>query len=61
MTMRFVFSSEEYPEFAASQFNDIVGVWINGTHVPMSVGNGNTSVTNINPTNRSNLFVNNTD
>ncbi|PKP73474.1 MAG: 2,3,4,5-tetrahydropyridine-2,6-carboxylate N-succinyltransferase [Alphaproteobacteria bacterium HGW-Alphaproteobacteria-6] len=60
MTMRFVFSSEEYPEFAASQFNDIVGVWINGTHVPLAVGNGNPSVTNIGPTNSSNLFVDNT-
>lgn len=60
MTMRFVFSSEEYPEFAASQFNDIVGVWINGTHVPLAVGNGDPSVTNIGPANSSNLFVDNT-
>ena len=33
MTMQFVFSSEEYPEYINSQFNDVVGVWINGTLV----------------------------
>ncbi|MDH5531390.1 MAG: Hint domain-containing protein [Paracoccaceae bacterium] len=58
MTMQFTFSSEEYPEYANSQFNDMVGVWINGTHVPLSVGTGNPSVGNINPGN--NLYVDNT-
>ncbi|MGB3316719.1 MAG: Hint domain-containing protein, partial [Albidovulum sp.] len=58
MTMQFVFSSEEYPEYASSQFNDMVGVWINGTHVPLSVGNGDPSVGNINT--GSNLYVDNT-
>lgn len=58
MTMQFTFSSEEYPEYANSQFNDMVGVWINGTHVPLSVGTGNPSVGNLNPGN--NLYVDNT-
>jgi hypothetical protein len=58
MTMQFTFSSEEYPEYASSQFNDMVGVWINGTHVPFSVGTGNPSVGNVNP--GSNLYVDNT-
>ena len=42
MTMQFVFSSEEYPEFQNSVYQDFVGVWINGVQVEMSVGNGDT-------------------
>lgn len=61
MTMSFVFASEEYPEYINSQFNDVVGVWVNGTHVPITVGNGVTSVNNINGTTQQNLFVNNTN
>lgn len=60
MTMRFVFSSEEYPEYIGSQFNDVVGVWINGTSVPISVGTGQTGVNNINGANQPNLYVSNT-
>jgi len=61
MTMSFVFASEEYPEFINSQFNDVVGVWVNGTHVPITVGNGATSVNNINGNTQQNLFVSNTN
>ena len=61
MTMRFVLSSEEYPEFASSQFNDVVGVWVNGTLVPIGVGNGQAGVTNINAANQPNLNINNTN
>lgn len=61
MTIRFVFSSEEYPEYINSQYNDVVGVWVNGTHVPIEVGNGRTSVNNINGTTQENLFVSNTN
>ncbi|WP_233587190.1 Hint domain-containing protein [Pseudorhodobacter sp. E13] len=61
MTMSFVFTSEEYPEYINSQFNDVVGVWVNGTHVPITVGNGVTSVNNINGNTQQNLFVNNTN
>lgn len=60
MTMQFVFSSDEYPEFANSIYNDVVGVWINGTHVPLSVGDGSTSVGNVNQTDNQNLYVDNT-
>jgi hypothetical protein len=60
MTMQFVFSSEEYPEYAGSIYNDVVGVWINGVHVPLSVGNGDTSVGNINDSNNINLYQDNT-
>ena len=44
MTMRFVFSSEEYPEYVNSGFNDTIGVWINGAYVPISIGNGTSSI-----------------
>jgi hypothetical protein len=59
MTMRFVFASEEYPEYISSQFNDVVGVWVNGTHVPISVGNGQVGVTNINQVSQPNLLISN--
>lgn len=60
MTIRFVFASEEYPEYSSSQFNDSVGVWINGVNVPLGVGSGATSVTNVNQNLNTNLFQNNT-
>lgn len=59
MTMRFVFASEEYPEYINSQFNDVVGVWVNGVSVPMTVNGGTASVNNINGATQQNLFVNN--
>ncbi|NEX46245.1 Hint domain-containing protein [Rhodobacter sp. ETT8] len=60
LSMRFVFSSEEYPEYVNSNFNDVMGVWINGAYVPVSIGNGTSSINNINPLTQPNLFVNNT-
>ncbi|MEM9437283.1 MAG: Hint domain-containing protein [Pseudomonadota bacterium] len=60
ISMQFTFASDEYPEFTNSIYNDIVAVWINGTYVPMSVGNGNASVTNINEQNTENLYNDNT-
>ena len=59
MTMKFIFSSEEYPEFQNSIYQDFVGVWINGTLVPMDVGNGDTDPGNVNTTNNINMFVDN--
>lgn len=59
MSMTFTFSSEEYPEYVNSKFNDVVGVWVNGKHVPITVGNGKTSVNNINADTQENLFRNN--
>ena len=60
MTLQFVFASEEYPEYTNSSFNDVVGVWINGGYVPVSIGNGSTSINNINPGSQPNLFIDNT-
>lgn len=59
MTMRFVFSSEEYPEYVNSSFNDVMGVWVNGAYVPVSIGNGTSSINNINPLTQPNLFNSN--
>ena len=59
MTMRFVFASEEYPEYINSSFNDVVGVWVNGVSVPMTVNGGTASVNNINGATQQNLFVDN--
>jgi len=60
LTMQFVFSSEEYPEYISSIYNDLVGVWVNGAPVQMSIGSGNTSVTGINGANNENLYLDNT-
>ncbi|MEP3680965.1 MAG: Hint domain-containing protein [Paracoccaceae bacterium] len=61
VTMEFVFSSEEYPEFSNSIYNDIVGVWVDGAIVPLAAGNGQASVTNINQSGDINLFNSNTN
>lgn len=60
MTMQFVFSSEEYPEFQNSIYQDFVGVWVNGTQVDMVVGNGDADPGNMNSTTNENLYVDNT-
>ncbi|MFK7834759.1 MAG: Hint domain-containing protein [Sulfitobacter sp.] len=59
MTMQFVFSSEEYPEFENSIYQDFVGVWVNGVLVPMDVGNGDVDPGNVNTANNINMYVNN--
>lgn len=41
MTMQFVFASEEFPEYANSQYQDFVGVWVNGAPAEMAVGSAN--------------------
>ncbi|WP_299372606.1 Hint domain-containing protein [uncultured Tateyamaria sp.] len=61
MTMQFVFSSEEYPEFQNSIYQDFVGVWVNGQQVEMDVGDGDTDPGNINTTNNINMFVDNSN
>ncbi len=60
MTMRFVFASEEYPEFQNSIYQDFFGVWINGQEVQLAVGNGDMDPGNINTTNNINMYVDNT-
>ena len=60
LTMQFVFSSEEYPEFQNSIYQDFVGVWVNGQQVELSIGNGDIDPGNLNNTSNENLFVDNT-
>ena len=60
MTIQFVFSSDEYPEYASSIYNDVVGVWSNGTHIPLSVTQSAASVIEINDTDQVNLYKDNT-
>ncbi|PVA06255.1 Hint domain-containing protein [Thalassorhabdomicrobium marinisediminis] len=59
MTMQFVFSSEEYPEYTNSIYNDAVGVWINGNLVPLAVTENGTTINSINDTNNINLYQDN--
>lgn len=59
MTMQFIFSSEEYPEYVNSVYQDFVGVWVNGTQVDLGIGNGDTDPGNINAGANSNLFLSN--
>ncbi len=60
MTIQFMFSSDEYPEFSTSVYNDVVGVWVNGVHIPVSVTSSPAAVTQINPNENINLYVDNT-
>lgn len=60
MTMQFVFASEEFPEFATGAFQDFVGVWINGSLVPLGVGDGDIDPNNLNAGSNANLFIDNT-
>jgi hypothetical protein len=60
LTMQFVFSSEEYPEFANSIYQDFFGVWVNGSLVEHDVGDGTTDPFNISTTNNINMYIDNT-
>ncbi|UWQ55465.1 Hint domain-containing protein [Leisingera caerulea] len=59
LTIDFVLSSEEYPEFVNSQYNDVVGVWVNGVEAQVSIGDGTASIGNIND-GTENIYVDNT-
>ncbi len=60
LTIDFVLSSEEYPEFANSQFNDVVGVWVNGVEAQVTIGDGSASIGNINQNDTENIYIDNT-
>lgn len=60
MTMQFVFSSEEYPEFQNSVYQDFVGVWVNGAQVDLSIGDGDADPGNVNSNSNANLYNDNT-
>ena len=61
LTIQFIFSSEEYPEFQNSIYQDFVGVWVNGTQIEMDVGNGDVDPGNVNTSNNINMFVDNSN
>ncbi|WP_424942630.1 choice-of-anchor L domain-containing protein [Aliiroseovarius crassostreae] len=58
ISLQFVFSSDEYPEYINSIYNDVVGIWVDGN--PVNVSIGNTSVTNVNQADNQNLYNDNT-
>lgn len=60
ITMQFVFSSEEYPEYVNGGYNDAFGVWVNGTFVPVTVASGGqVSIDTVNPMSNQNLYHSN--
>lgn len=59
LSIRFIFASEEYPEFAGSTFNDAVGIWINGTLVTSPVF-GVSNVNSVNQSSNETLYNDNT-
>lgn len=59
MTIQFVFSSEEYPEYVNSLYQDFIGVWVNGQQVNLAVGDGDIDPKNINSGNNEALFISN--
>ncbi|WP_298259124.1 Hint domain-containing protein [uncultured Litoreibacter sp.] len=60
LSLQFIYSSEEYPEFVNSIYNDLVGVWVNGAPVSLAVGDGDSDIGNVNATNNVNLYQDNT-
>lgn len=60
VTVDFVIASEEYPEWVNSQYNDVVGVWVNGVQAQVSIGDGSASIGNVNGSDTANLYISNT-
>ncbi|WP_037294860.1 Hint domain-containing protein [Roseobacter sp. AzwK-3b] len=60
MSMKFVFASEEFPEFQTGIYQDFVGVWVNGQQVDLSIGDGDADPNNLNGTTNANLYNDNT-
>lgn len=58
ISLQFVFSSDEYPEYINSIYNDVVGIWVDGQPVEVSIGTS--SVTNVNEVDNRNLYNDNT-
>lgn len=61
ITIDFVLSSEEYPEFINSNFNDVIGVWVNGVEASVSIGDGTASIGNINGGETENIYFDNSN
>lgn len=67
VSFRYIFGSEEYPEFVGSEFNDVFGFFISGPGISgqqniAKLPNGTpVTINNINSGSNSNFFVNNGD
>ena len=62
LTMQFAFTSEEYLEYVNGGVNDAMGIWVNGTYVPLTLADGssqNVTIDTINNNIASNLYVDN--
>lgn len=59
LTLQFVFSSEEYPEYVDSLYQDFIGVWVNGSLVDLGIGDGDIDPNNINAGDNESLFISN--
>ncbi|MFJ7218886.1 choice-of-anchor L domain-containing protein [Amycolatopsis sp. NPDC098790] len=58
--VRYVFASEEYPEFVGSAYNDVMAVWVNGTNCATVPGtNDPVSVNTVNDKTNSTYYVDN--
>lgn len=59
LTFKFVFGSEEYYEWANSDFNDVFGLFVNGNNVALVPVNLPVSVNNVNLVNNAGLYRDN--
>jgi hypothetical protein len=59
--VRYVFASEEYPEYVGSQYNDVMAVFVNGTNCALVPGTDQpVAINTINATTNSAWYVDNT-
>ena len=60
LTMQFVFTSEEYPEYVLLNVNDSFGVWVNGQFVEATITtSGNIAIDTVNQNLNQNLYQDN--
>jgi Ca2+-binding RTX toxin-like protein len=60
LTMQFVFTSEEYPEYVNLNVNDSFGVWVNGQFVEATItASGNIAIDTVNQNLNQNLYQTN--
>jgi hypothetical protein len=57
--IRYVFASEEYPEYVDSIYNDVFAFWVNGANIALAPGGLPVTINTINPHLNAGLFRNN--
>ncbi len=56
--MRYVFASEEYPEYVGSSFNDVMAVFVDGQNCALVPGSQTpVSINTVNPGSNSQYYV----